>query len=303
MANPQLENGYTSIANEIMDALCRCHPGGAEGQILWAVMRKTYGWKKSKDQISISQLCELTCLARRTVIYAIHNLEAKNMIQVERAKLDGFNEVNVISFQKDHEKWVVQEMDGSARKCASYKATIQKQKDNYKRGVVQETVSGARKRKRVVQENANDIPFLAPTKETITKETITKEKTNRSNDFDRLWITYPKKVGKQAAMRAYKTHIKRMPPINILVEIISRQKQTDQWQRGYIPNPATWINQGRWDDDISSMNGGNEHGSSRVYAGQRQNVPTTRQMEIDAETERLAQEYYRLKENSAASNP
>lgn len=163
MASPQVENGYTQIANEIVDALCRFHPGGAEGQILLAIIRKTYGWHKSKDKISIMQLSEITGLARRTVIYAIKNLEAKNMIKVIRARIDERNEVNLISFQKNYELWVVQEMDGSARKSASYKATIQKQKEKYK-------TRGSARNSGVVQETVPDCQFLAPTKETITKE-------------------------------------------------------------------------------------------------------------------------------------
>ena len=34
---------------------------------------------------------------------------------------------------------------------------------------------------------------------------------------------------------------------------IAASKESDQWQREagrYIPNPSTWINQGRWDDEI-----------------------------------------------------
>jgi hypothetical protein len=54
-------------------------------------------------------------------------------------------------------------MDGSARKSASYKATIQKQKENYK------TKSSARNGG-VVQETVSECQFLAPTKETNTKE-------------------------------------------------------------------------------------------------------------------------------------
>jgi hypothetical protein len=42
-----------------------------------------------------------------------------------------------------------------------------------------------------------------------------------------------------------------------LKTIINRQKQTDQWKRGFISNPATWLNQGRWTDDTASMSGGN----------------------------------------------
>ena len=171
MANPQVEEGYTRIANEIMDALCRCHPGGSEGQVLWAIIRKTYGWNKQADKISISQLCDMTDLARRTVIYALQNLEAKNMITIKRRE----NETNLIAFNKDYDKWVVQEMDGSARKSRSYRATIEKQKVNYKkRGVVQEIGGSARNAQGVVQENGFDRRFLAPTKDN-TKDNITKD--------------------------------------------------------------------------------------------------------------------------------
>ena len=75
MANPQLENGYTRIANEIIEALARAMPGFTQGQIIWAVLRKTYGWNKKSDQISISQLCEMTGKSRRMVIYSLQNLE------------------------------------------------------------------------------------------------------------------------------------------------------------------------------------------------------------------------------------
>jgi phage replication O-like protein O len=171
MANPQVEEGYTRIANEIMDALCRCHPGGSEGQVLWAIIRKTYGWNKQADKISISQLCDMTDLARRTVIYALQNLEAKNMITIKRRE----NETNIIAFNKDYDKWVVQEMDGSARKSRSYRTTIEKQKANYKnRGVVQEIGGSARNAQGVVQENGFDRRFLAPTKDN-TKDNITKD--------------------------------------------------------------------------------------------------------------------------------
>jgi phage replication O-like protein O len=180
MANPQIENGYTKIANEIMDALCRFHPGGAEGQVLWSIIRKTYGWNKKADKISIKQLSELTGLSRRTIIYAIQNLEAKNMIIVQRGKTGLLNNVNLLSFQKDYKKWVVQEKDGSARKGKSYKLTIQKQKDNYRAGGSARNSGSARNAQKVVQETVPDIQFLAPTKDTITKNN-TKERGAKSH--------------------------------------------------------------------------------------------------------------------------
>ena len=39
---------------------------------------------------------------------------------------------------------------------------------------------------------------------------------------------------------------------DLIITSLERQKASDQWQREagrYIPNPLTWINQGRWDDE------------------------------------------------------
>ena len=272
MANPQKEDGYTAIANEIMDALCMSHPGGSEGQVLLAVIRKTYGWKKKEDRLSIGQICEMTTLARRTVIYALKNLEAKNMITVKRNAVECINEVNLISFQKDYSLWVVQEMDGSARKCQGYKATIQKQKDAYKMRVVQEMGGSARKRQGVVQENIPDVPFLAPTKETIQKKT-TKEnilpvfpkkgKTSGSysEDFLTFWKMYPKRSGsKKAAWENWRKIGSERPDISLILGAIEKQIE---WRDAAGPSdfrpewkdPERWIKAKMWEAEVGESEG------------------------------------------------
>jgi len=57
---PQKENGYTPIANEIMDALCSHRISGEERQLLDCIIRKTYGWNKKVDEISLSQFMKMT---------------------------------------------------------------------------------------------------------------------------------------------------------------------------------------------------------------------------------------------------
>jgi len=52
MANPQIENGYTRIANETMDALAKIRIPGQARQVLDFILRKTYGWNKKTDMIS-----------------------------------------------------------------------------------------------------------------------------------------------------------------------------------------------------------------------------------------------------------
>jgi hypothetical protein len=74
----------------------------------------------------------------------------------------------------------------------------------------------------------------------------------KDTDFESFWSAYPKKVGKADALKAWKKN-KAAQHIDKALKTIERMKATDQWQREggrYIPNPATWINQGRWDDEI-----------------------------------------------------
>lgn len=69
--------------------------------------------------------------------------------------------------------------------------------------------------------------------------------------FEEFWRAYPRRVGKLMARKAYDrarlsiTHA-------VLLEAVAQQKTWAQWTRDagqYIPHPATWLNQGRWDDE------------------------------------------------------
>jgi uncharacterized protein YdaU (DUF1376 family) len=94
---------------------------------------------------------------------------------------------------------------------------------------------------------------------TINQEPLTKEKPQDkpANDlFESFWKAYPKKQGKDAAKKAF---IKRKVGKELSQEMIAalnQQKKTDQWLKNggqFIPNPATWINEGRWQDEIFSV--------------------------------------------------
>ena len=70
--------------------------------------------------------------------------------------------------------------------------------------------------------------------------------------FDEFWAAYPKKVGKKAAWNAWKKVKPDTELFDKIMTAIGRAKATWQWQREngrYIPNPKTWLNEGRWDDE------------------------------------------------------
>lgn len=74
-------------------------------------------------------------------------------------------------------------------------------------------------------------------------------------DFDAFWESYPKKTGKKAALKAWR-NAKDKPILDAIINAVNIQKQSEQWTKDagqYIPNPATWINQGRWDDEAVAL--------------------------------------------------
>lgn len=70
--------------------------------------------------------------------------------------------------------------------------------------------------------------------------------------FAEFWSAYPKKVGKGDAEKAWRKAqpllANKMPDV---LAAIRAAAATDQWRKDggqYIPNPATWLNQRRWED-------------------------------------------------------
>jgi len=67
-------------------------------------------------------------------------------------------------------------------------------------------------------------------------------------EFEGFWSEYPRKTGKGGA---YKAWGKANPPLDACLCALVWQKKSDQWTRDggqFIPLPATWINQRRWED-------------------------------------------------------
>jgi len=70
-----------------------------------------------------------------------------------------------------------------------------------------------------------------------------------SDRFDLFWNSYPEKVGKGDARKAF---LKLKPSQELterMIRAVEAAKQSDKWQRGFVPNPSTWLNQERWEDE------------------------------------------------------
>lgn len=101
----QLEDGHTRINNEVLEQLVKWGLLASEYKIIFFVIRKTWGWGKKEDIISLTQFEKNLNLSRHTVIDTIRNLVSSKLL-VKRSIL-GRQEISY-SFNKYYNQWLVQ---------------------------------------------------------------------------------------------------------------------------------------------------------------------------------------------------
>lgn len=116
MASPQKENGHTQIAHEILEIVVRTPLAGRHKDVLLFVMRKTYGWGKKEDYISLSQFVYWTGIDRKSICRII-----KDLVDWKLIKKNGSN----YTFQKDYSIWLVapRPLGGSGKSVPGVVAT------------------------------------------------------------------------------------------------------------------------------------------------------------------------------------
>jgi hypothetical protein len=73
-------------------------------------------------------------------------------------------------------------------------------------------------------------------------------KVSYGSEFDEFWAAYPRRVGKGAAAKSWQMVTASVSPEVIMAGL---RRHEGYWpsELQYIPHPATWLNQGRWQDD------------------------------------------------------
>lgn len=155
MASPQKENGFTPIANEIMEALVGAGLNGTELSVVLHVLRKTYGYGKKEDWISYTQFEKATGKARPNVWKSIGSLVTKKILVTEKQP-----QRTVYRLNKDYSQWVV----------TKSKLVTKKKRTSYE------------KETQLVTKSKH-------TKETITKENIQKKGDTPAQEMRKLIVS------------------------------------------------------------------------------------------------------------------
>ena len=220
MASPQAENGHVDISNEIVEILARQILSPNEWRCLMVILRKTWGWHKKTDWISLSQFVLMTGMKKPNVCMALSKLTTKNIIiRTDNDKGKSYR------FQKDYEKW----------KPLSKPITLS------------DPITG------VIRTDNKSLSDPIPTKENIQKKLL---QDALNSAFESFYRAYPKKKARKDAERAW---VKLNPDSSLTASIMTaleKQKASKDWLKDngqYIPLPTSWLNGKRWEDEVQEV--------------------------------------------------
>ena len=103
MASPQKENGYTSIANELLEQIYRRRFSASQLKILLLVIRFTYGFNRKTAALSNTFIAAGTGIHEITVSKEVGTLLRDNVLKLH--KKPTFHNSRVIGINKDYESW------------------------------------------------------------------------------------------------------------------------------------------------------------------------------------------------------
>ena len=94
--NPQLEDGFTRIANELLEAIAYAGLKGANLSVLLYIIRRTYGFRQSVARITIQNVIDGTNLPHTTATRSLADLKQKQII---------FRKNSVTGINKKYQEW------------------------------------------------------------------------------------------------------------------------------------------------------------------------------------------------------
>jgi phage replication O-like protein O len=226
MANPQTENGFTKVANEILEALIRTSLSSQELKITLLVIRKTYGFSKKVDFISLTQMAKALGCSKIRCAQVVKNLESMKILTVNE-NINGVGKS--YRFNKDYEQW----------------NTVNKNINRIEK--TKETVNVFINHK---INNTKEINPLYPPKGDGACVSSSEDERGMLQRREKFWNAYPRKHGKGRFEIAWG---KMLPSESLLEEMLKAlevQKKSPGWKREggrFIPSPSKWLEERHWE--------------------------------------------------------
>ncbi len=101
MASPQCENGYTKIANELLEAICNRVTNSTWIRVLLWTIRLTYGFCRKDVQSNYQSYATKLNLTKDTIKTALLDLHERKIIVLAVITKEQF----VVTINKNYELW------------------------------------------------------------------------------------------------------------------------------------------------------------------------------------------------------
>lgn len=243
MANPQVENGFTAISNELLEAIYKADITKNEMRVLLCIIRHTYGYQRKCGEFPRSFLKEETGLSEARITESLDGLKGKNIIIVKDAE---GRKPKEISIQKDYEKWGNVSCEGYENRTGTENVPVRKTE---LKGTENVPVKGT--------ESVPPTSNKKNNKKNINKGACAQSKNAHEVSahipdwFEEAWSEYPNKKGKnRISQKSYKELVTagRDAVLNAVRNYAAYCRQ-NQW---YHPqNGSTFFN-GGWRDYIQN---------------------------------------------------
>jgi phage replication O-like protein O len=181
MTKPQLEDGFTRIANELFEAILGFGLSGTEYAVVFAIIRKTYGYGKKEDDMSASQIGEMIGKHRNHVTVAINELVSKSVLNKRQGSYG-----MILGINKDYQNW------GNKVVVDSTETVLDKNTDSTKSVPLQLVRNPLRTSTESVQVDSTK---SVHTKENLSKETTKRKRTSLGRILFADWIEKVKAEG------------------------------------------------------------------------------------------------------------
>lgn len=102
MASPQTKNGYTRIANEILENIAKTDLNGTQLRIVMVIWRYTYGFRRKEYEMSLAFLSNAVNTNRGHIDKELNSLVERKIVNVIGI---GKRRGRILSFNKNYDEW------------------------------------------------------------------------------------------------------------------------------------------------------------------------------------------------------
>ena len=208
MANPQLNDGYTSIANELLEQFMRLPLNGTQWRIIWTVLRYTYGFHKKSHELSVGFFEKSTSCQRKQIQRELNRLIEMKVLTVEGEA--SFSSSRRISLNKNYDEYELDTRE-LIRTHTPYQA---------------------------LDQGANQTPtrdlIRPPIKKTLNIKDI-------SAHFDDFYLQYPNAKERQRTMKNWQTALKTCKEEELILAAQNYASEVKGRDKVFIKTSANFL--------------------------------------------------------------